>query len=303
MRKSSAMSNPKEIHFRMQLLLFVLLLLLEPSAFACTSWTAAGSRVTGGGTIIAKNRDYAPEKAQVKMVAPSKGFKYLGLFPDRAPSHAVAGTNEKGLTVVTLTAGTVPKSERHAAGKWLIREILADYDSVDGVLQNMRMFSSSLPTFYVLADSVKTAVVEVAPGGKYSVDQTSDGNLYHTNHYLDAALSWANKRLPAESSIKRLARIRELAARHQTSLTRDDFIAFSRDQHDTPNNSIWRTDNNTQTLATWIVHTAQRDSPMLFVRTANPGESEKCLSVKLEPSFWKVGEVRLGQCPQFTGSD
>jgi hypothetical protein len=55
----------------------IVLSIPEPCGLVCTSWTAAGSLVVGGGAIIAKSRDYILETACVKIVE--------GRFAERKP--------------------------------------------------------------------------------------------------------------------------------------------------------------------------------------------------------------------------
>jgi hypothetical protein len=58
----------------------------------------------------------------------------------------------------------------------------------------------------------------------------------------------------------------------------EDFIRFSEDQTAEPDNIIWRTGSGPtqkRTLATWIVSVPASGSPRLYLKTANPGESEQ----------------------------
>jgi hypothetical protein len=79
-------------------------------------------------------------------------------------------------------------------------------------------------------------------------------------------------------------------------LTMEDFIKFSGDKNDGPDNSIWRTGSTpqkTRTLATWIVEIPKNDVPTLYVKCANPGEEEKTYEVKLEDKLWKTIDIKL----------
>lgn len=290
---------------RMKLLRFVFAVLCAallaaplPRGLACTCWSVAGDRAAGGGTLIAKNRDYVPGPSRVRVEVPRKGFRFIGLFPEKKKIGVVAGTNERGLTVVTMTAGTVPRNLRFEHGRGLNREILEGYASVDEVLRNREMFSEGRPAFYLLSDGKKTAVVEVAPGGKFAVESTEEGSLSHTNHFLDSTLAGANRVEPGESSLARLKRIRELLDAHSGPFAREDFIAFSQDREGAPDDRIWRTGPKSRTLATWIVANPRKGPPSVFVRMANPGEAEACWSMTLDKAFWKAGVVREGTCPE-----
>jgi isopenicillin-N N-acyltransferase-like protein len=108
------------------------------------------------------------------------------------------------------------------------------------VLSDKSILAKSQPVFCLLADRSRIAYVEVAPEGKYSIKVIDDGILFHTNHYLD--LPFANQRKPGKSSETRLSRIQHLLrAQDNTPFTMAAFILFSKDQHDGPDDSIWRT--------------------------------------------------------------
>ncbi len=68
-------------YISVSILVLPLLLGLQPEALACTLWAAAGSRVAGGGVLVAKNRDMPPDHRQeLRLVRPPEGFRYLGLI-------------------------------------------------------------------------------------------------------------------------------------------------------------------------------------------------------------------------------
>ncbi len=261
---------------------------------ACTLWAAAGERAAHGGSLIAKNRDWTPEPDEVRLVAPARGFRFLGLFPVRAGKRpgAVAGVNEKGLTVVVASAGSIPREERTKGGKGLLRQLLTEFSTVEEVLARRTLFSRTHPVIYLLADSRRIAWVEVAPAGRFALRDSAGGVLSHTNHFLDAALIDANQKI-GQSSRARLARIEELLAGKARPLTREDFIAFSGDRSAGPDNSIWRTGSRPErerTLATWIVSLPKDAPPELFVRLADPGAAERTGTLNLDAAFWKRPE-------------
>lgn len=246
-------------------------------AEACTLWAAAGSSVAGGGTLIVKNRDWAPDHRQeLRLVSPEKGYRFYGLFAvgSRAPG-VKAGINERGLVVVSASASSIPTQERlemeHTKG--LMTKLLSECDSVDTVLAKQSYFLG--PEYLLVADQHKIAVIEIGPDGKTAIETKENGVLTHTNHYLDSNLTFANKRIGV-SSRDRLARIQELTA--AGSFTMDDFVRMSEDRDSGPDNSIWRTGSapgKERTLATWIVALLPGKAPELYVRLANPGETEQ----------------------------
>ena len=85
-------------------LIAILICALSPMpALACTLWGAAGA-AANGGTLISKNRDWAPDHHQVlKKVHPKKGWAYFGLYAEgNGDAGLKAGVNEKGLTIVSV---------------------------------------------------------------------------------------------------------------------------------------------------------------------------------------------------------
>lgn len=267
---------------------------LTAPARACTLWAAAGSRTRDGGTLIAKNRDLHPQADVLKVVTPPSGHRYLGLFFIEGARQGVsAGINDRGLVIVGALAGSIPPSIRLQGEKNLLRKVLTTFDSVDAVAACREIFAASHPVFYMLADRRKIATVEVAPHGRMDFRMTDNGDLCHTNHYLSDQLCGANRKIGASSWI-RFQRIQELLLRQVRPLSLEDFINFSADRHDGPDNSIWRTGSSpgkTRTLATWIVSTPKDDAPSVYVKLANPGEPEKIVRLKLDPAFWTKGAI------------
>jgi isopenicillin-N N-acyltransferase like protein len=258
---------------------------------ACTLWSAVGNRVAHGGSLIAKNRDWTPESSAVRLVHPDAGFRSLGLFPirDGKQRGMVAGVNEKGLVIVTASASGVPEADRVKGGGGLTRQLLTIFSTMEDVLLNKSVFTHTHPSMYLIADRRQTAWIEVAPEGRYSLRTMKRGVLAHTNHYLDEKMIDVNGKI-GRSSRTRLGRIEELLDRHTTPLTPEDFIAFSQDRNDGPDDSIWRTGGNPdgrRTLASWIVSLPPAAPPELFVRLANPGEPERTIRMTLDGPFWK----------------
>ena len=77
---------------------------LAGPAQACTLWSAAGD-AAGGGTLLAKNRDFSPDSlGKVVLVRPDEGSAYLGYRAlVKGREQLVAGVNEAGLAVVSAT--------------------------------------------------------------------------------------------------------------------------------------------------------------------------------------------------------
>ena len=87
---------------------------ISQSSEACTLWGATGRAVEGGGTLIAKNRDWTPDHRQeltVMQEAGKYGFLALKAVGGAEPGIK-AGVNERGLVIVSATANQVTKAER-----------------------------------------------------------------------------------------------------------------------------------------------------------------------------------------------
>ena len=244
-----------------------------------------------GGSLIAKNRDWTPEPSAVRLVHPEAGFRSLGLFPirDGKQRSIVAGVNEKGLVIVTASASSVPEADRGKGGSGLTRQLLTVFSTVEDVQVNKSVFARTHPSMFLIADRRQTAWIEVAPEGRFSIRTIKKGVLTHTNHYLDETLIDVNGKI-GRSSRTRLGRIGELLDRRTAPLTLEDFIAFSQDRNDGPDDSLWRTGSKPdgrRTLASWIVSLPPAAPPELFVRLANPGEPERTMKMTLDGPFWK----------------
>ena len=261
-------------------------------AHPCTLFAAAGSRVEGGGTIIVKNRDRSPRQSALKFFAPQDGFKYLALVAADLPQDpAVAGINEKGLAVVDALPGNPCAQEENPGAIALTQALLSRCASVDEVLACQDLFRSSYPVSEMVADGHRMAVIEIAPQGRVAVKVSDQGILCHTNHYLDPRLLGANLEASSSSCI-RYRRIGQLLSWQTYPFALEDFLAFSQDRYDGPDNSIYRTGSTpteTRTLATWIVAHPAAGIPRVWVKIANPGERQKIVNLRLEPALWAKG--------------
>lgn len=260
---------------------------------ACTLWAASGNKVMDEGVLLAKNRDRIPQKSELEMIIPEKGFTYFGLFSvvKGKKGGLVAGINEKGLSIASATAGSIRKKERGIGMERINEEILKLYDTVDAVLKNQLLFKKSHPAFYMIGDRNVAAVIEVAPDGEVSIKTQANGILFHTNHYTSEDFLHFNKKV-SQSSEKRLSRIQSMLEGQTSAFTIDDFVAFSEDSSDGPDNSIWRTGSTPhkeRTIATWIVFIPKKGNPEVFIKVSNPGEDAWIMNTILDPPFWTEG--------------
>lgn len=302
---------------------------------ACTGFAAAGSMVTGGGTLIGKNRDESPQNDSVWSVVPGgKNFRYIALKDESG--EVKAGTNEYGLSVVSLSApeGKHLKGPRNSPDKLRVH-LLTRFKTLEDVLARKHaLFWNLAPDFLLISDRKMVAYVEIAPDSNFAVQtrtgqvdpisgQEDDGVIFHTNHYLTpkflhfnlarnsaGQLAWADN-----SSLSRYARIRCLMLFcNHGPFALQDFIDFSLDRSCGPNDSIWRVDDQESdpadrqcTLATWIAQTPETGPPTIFVRIANPttnlmcapSESWQCKTIVLDSEAFPVpGKIGLEKCQQ-----
>ncbi len=263
---------------------------------ACTLWAATGQSVDGNGTLIAKNRDWTPDHGQELLVLrPKAGYASLVLIATGGDEPgAKAGVNEKGLVIVSATASQLSREERNRAQQkhGLTKTLLAECASVADVLNRLNQFRR--PVFYLVGDKNTIASIEVAPDGRVHVERRTTGTLAHTNHYL-AADARGVERLPSASSTIRLKQIEQLLREQNRPFSLDAFIRLSEDKSNGPDDSIWRTGSipkKKRTLASWIVRIPQNGTPELYLKTADPGHSERICWLSADDAF-SAGRNRI----------
>ena len=185
-------------------------------------WGIAGESSASGGTIIAKNRDWAPDHTQkLKIINPKKGNRYFGLFAEGNNDSGIkAGINDKGLSVISASASSIPRKVRDTQTdvSGIISGILVKYNFVNELLVDKKIFSHARAGFLFVSDKKQIAIIEIGFEGKsYSVKTTGSGLVFHTNHYLDEKLLKENRKI-GKSSLKRLERIGKLLADAKLSI-------------------------------------------------------------------------------------
>ena len=274
-------------HILVNLLIAITLLLTAPVE-ACTLFAANGSVVDDGGTLIVKNRDWEPNQHQVIKFVPSKdGYSYFGLYAEGTAAGMKAGINEKGLTVVSATAGSIPSKERknmpNKAGS--LTKLLKECASVEEALTRTDLFLG--PKILMLADKKSVATIEIGPEGKFSIDQKENDYICHANHYVAEDMLNFNKKI-GQSSEKRYERIGQLLDNSSLPFSLDSFLNFSSDQNDGPDDSIFRiggTSSKTRTMAVWAVSIPMQGSPEVYIRILNPNEEEKSCRIIADDFF------------------
>ncbi|STQ91281.1 carcinine hydrolase/isopenicillin-N N-acyltransferase family protein [Iodobacter fluviatilis] len=202
-------------------------LILSVPAGACTLWGAAGL-TAGGGTLLAKNRDWRPDHVQsIRLIHPKRGASYVGLFADNGSAPGLkAGVNEYGLSVVSASASSLAREywdspDVHGPMLLILRE---DHSIADVLAKAAQRFSHSSPLFLLISDHQQLLEVEIGKDGRYTLQKQKEGVLAHTNHYLSDELAGCNKKI-GKSSPARLDRIRALLPGGPYSLS--DFSVFS----------------------------------------------------------------------------
>ena len=255
---------------------------------ACTLWAAAGDRVSGGGTLIAKNRDWRPDHKQVlKLVHPNEGiYSYYCLYALGRYRGAKAGINQKGLVVVSASSpfSRAQKNQMYVT-PGLSHKLLANCANVQQAVLSTGWFWG--PTFLLLADAKEIALVAIGPEGKYAVTRTENGVLYHTNHYVLPELAHFNPNKKLTSSRARQVRISGLL-QGAKAFSPADFEAMAASRRGGPSNALWRTGKkptSTRTLATWMARFRPGGEAELYVKIANPGEVAKEYRLKASEIF------------------
>jgi isopenicillin-N N-acyltransferase like protein len=261
--------------------------------YPCTLWGAVGESSASQGTLIIKNRDWAPDQIQtLKMVAPKSGHRYFGIFAEGKDDPGIkAGINDKGLAIINASASSIPKKVRKTQTdvSGIITKVLSKYASVDELVADKQMLSHGRAGFFMISDKTKIAVIEIGLEGKFTIKTIDKGTVTHTNHYLEKTLLDQNQKI-GKSSLVRFDRINKLLSENKPPYTSEIFKKFSTDQNDGPDNSIWRTGSkpkSEKTLATWLVENPREGSPRLYVKLANPGEEQKEFNYTIDEKFWK----------------
>jgi len=258
---------------------------------ACTLWAAVVPET--GGTIISKNRDWKPDHRQILNFNRKGRYAYFGLYAVGNDSPGLKeGVNEKGLCVVTATAGSIPedlrKQHRSKRGG-AMSSILANYATCDEILANAdKIFRDRSPGIMMISDRKKILTVEIGLNGRYALKVTESGHAAHTNHFLDESLSDCNIKI-GKSSDTRYKRITELLEKSTDPFDIATFVKMAKDRNAGPNNSIWRTGEKSATLSSWILETPAQGDPKLHLVMANPGEEQKEFEVVLDKKFWAIG--------------
>lgn len=290
------------------LALCLAVLTLNSPASACTLWTVSGERVQGGGTLIAKNRDFTTDMPNhFEVVNPQSGYRMFALVATNAEGRRslVGGVNEHGLAVVTATVGTIPKDERinrTRAGKLKnpTRAILTQFRSLRELLDSPEALRGLYPVFALVGDSTGTVMVEVSGGDYRILPVPPEEPGVHTNHPLSRDFPDIWEREAAKGSEVRLERMRDLLGQSPRKLGLSGFAALSLDRDGGPDQSIFRVGSAPRkprtigTLAAWL---PPGGAPVVFARLTNDGQEVQEKTLTLDAAFWREapepGRVRV----------
>lgn len=255
-------------------LIYVLGLIPASAAFACTSWAVVGQASSGGGTVIAKNRDEQSQQiTDIRVIRPDQGYRYLSMnAEDRQTPDSKGGINEKGLVLFTLAPPTKAlenyrgRLPPHHGNAWVLSQYQSVQEALDALKQGVW---ASNPVFMLLADSRQVAYIEFGKDGQYSISSTSNGSLAHTNHYLSADLASLNPDPLKGSSLPRLQKAQAQLA-GKSSVSFDDIVQFTHDP------VVWRLSpsKKIRTLASMVVEDLPSGQVSIWLRLANEGHPD-----------------------------
>ena len=174
-----------------------------------------------------------------------RGFAYvLRVQPDDRP-HAIMwsfggmigyhGVNEHGVAHFANALGGGP-AWKFAPSHYPLKRLILEQSSMDEVLAKMRDFPVCSNGNYMLCDGGKNILdVELTSDGPFVIDDSGEGFLVHSNHYLCAEHSCQDnfdKSLP--DSFPRLARMRALIQEKYGAITVEEVKQFLSDHDGLP---------------------------------------------------------------------
>lgn len=275
--------------------LFLLCGLVSQASHACTIWSSLGTSNKTAQLLFIKNRDAPPAAIQrLQFLQPTQGYAYLALMYKNQPTdptfrYLSAGINQEGLNIADNDIYT-PVTFTNAPGSDLMQEILRNYRSVDEVLKAKDfLFTRSAGQNFMIADAKQILMVEIAPAGHYAIERVStNGYLFHTNHYVNANLIPYNDPVSTSTFVRYNAIHRFLTS--STDFTQTQFETFARDQslltadgQVDPNNNILRK----WTVATWAVSIPVKGPPTLHLQEFNPNQPKADNTYVLNQAFWQ----------------
>ncbi len=273
-------------------LVFASLAAMPLSASACTLFAANGSVVDGGGTLVGKNRDAAPDIQFIQFNNNDKNAYYgLACGDPNGKNMMTAGVNDKGLVIILAKTSNMDQTARATMGpRTGIRQALGQCSTVAEALAHKEFFHG--PDFVILADATEIARVEVGDNNRLKVERVKDGTLAHTNHFLQDEFIHLDVKKGTSSRV-RMDRIEYLLGATPKPLTENSFKTFCADTNDGPDNSLWRTgsaESKTETLFSFVVNLQKDNEFTVWLKyRENPNDKgkEKELALTKKDIFGK----------------
>ncbi len=285
---------------------FIYLPLLIANVYPCTTLGIS----TKDYIYLAKNRDMLLDRQKVMVFKPTKGNKFVALVsnmqnynnkPVIKTDVIRAGINEKNLAIVNMSVKWSLSNEQfdledlYEDGSDFMSYILSNYSNVKSITKNMSKLIKKFkyPEFYMIADRLNIAYIEIDPKGNYAVKIANNEKLVHTNHYLiDVPFNEYDESRKSSSSFTRYKRATELVNNTNFGDINDIFTILN-DRNDLVNynNSIFRVNNpktphEGKTVSQFIVQIPkdQTNSAELFVNIINTSEEYQ---FTLDKKFWQ----------------
>lgn len=202
----------------------------------CTTF-AIGSRGTANGEVLIGQTSDMP--------AEIRGFGYvLHVRPDNRPDAVMwsfggmigyHGVNEHGVAHFANALGGGP-AWKFALSHYPLKRLILEQSSLAEVRKIMRDFPVCSNGNYMLCDGEKNILdVELTSEGPFLIEDSGEGFLVHSNHYLCAEHSCqANFDQSLPDSFPRLERMRTLIREKFGSITVDDVKLFLSDHDGLP---------------------------------------------------------------------
>lgn len=215
---------------------------LKPVAMeACTTFVAAGSATSNGGVLIGQNSDVEPEMEEfgyvLKVEPVGKPATLMWTFGGQIGYH---GVNSEGVAHFANALGGGP-SWKFALPHYPVKRMMLECARLDEVLQLLDRAPVCSNGNYVVCDGDgRIGDIEVTSEGYTFLDDSGEGFLVHTNHYLCGVHACqSNYDVSVPDSFPRLERIRSLMRPKLGKLTVEDIQCFLAD-HDGEPTSICR---------------------------------------------------------------
>lgn len=203
---------------------------------ACTTF-AIGPRGTASGEVLIGQTSDMP--------AEIRSFAYLlRVRPDDRPNAIMwsfggmigyHGVNEHGVAHFANALGGGPRW-RFAPSHYPLKRLILEQSSMEEVLAKMRDFPVCSNGNYMLCDGEKRILdVELTSDGPFPIEDSGEGFLVHTNHYLCTEHACqANFEVSLPDSFPRLDRMRSLIRGKFGSITAEDLKQFVSDHDGAP---------------------------------------------------------------------